>query len=502
MALPIQAQNKPDAATAIMEQTGASIDFARLEERSRQVARLLRTQLTEGERIGLLMENCPAYFELSWAARRAGLRWVPINWHLRPEEVSYVAENSDARILIASPALAELAQATAARTPTLRACYSSAESFGNFLALDDVLATAELPAFGDEREGSFMFYSSGTTGKPKGILRPLPDAPFGTPLPIEHLMHGLYGFDSNAVFYSPGPLYHAAPLGWTMGAQLFGGTSICSERFDAERALATIAQYRVTHAQFVPTHLTRMLKLPLSVRQRYDCSSLQMVVHAAAPCPPEVKRGMIDWWGPILHEFYGSSEGAGFASITSQEWLQHPGSVGKVVAGIPHIIDDDGLELPPGEVGQLCFEGVERFEYHKDPAKTQQYFDQRGWARTGDLAMLDSEGYLYLHGRSSGMIISGGVNIYPQEVENVLALHPLVADIAVVGIPDEDLGEIAQAIVQLHEPAVDEEAVTQVLQAACRDQLALYKCPRAFRYVATLPRLPSGKLLHRYIEQP
>ena len=499
MTISLHACQQPATMAAIIEQTGAALSYARLEERSAQLARLLRASLAEGDRIGVLMENCPAYFEVCWAARRAGLRWVPINWHLKPEEVSYVAENSDARVLIASPALAELARAAAAQTPTLEACYSTGASFTDFRNLDEVLAERAWPDFGEEREGSFMFYSSGTTGKPKGILRPLPDAPFGTPLPIEQIMQAMYGFDSDTVFYSPGPLYHAAPLGWTMGAQLHGGTSICSEKFDAERALATIEMYRVTHAQFVPTHLVRMLKLPQEVRERYDCSSLKMVVHAAAPCPPEVKRSMIEWWGPILHEFYGSSEGAGFAAITSQEWLQHPGSVGRIMAGVPHIVDGKGRELAPGEVGELCFEGVERFEYHKDPGKTEEYFDARGWAHTGDLALLDEQGYLYLQGRSSGMIISGGVNIYPQEVENVLAMHPLVADIAVIGIADEDLGEIAQAVVQLHQAAADLDAVTAELKAACQRQLARYKCPRSFRYIDTLPRLPSGKLLHRYL---
>jgi len=501
MAMHHHAEQTPAKHAIIMEQSGSSLTFGELDNRSRQIARLLRSHLAPGDRFGLLMENCPAYFEISWAARRAGLRWVPINWHLRAEEVSYVAGNSDCKVLIASPKLAAVARQTAASTPAIVACYSSGEGFDQFTPLAQAL-TDDLGDYGAEREGIFMFYSSGTTGHPKGILRPLPDAPFGTPAAVEQIMHSHYGFDHDTVFYAPGPLYHAAPLGWTMGAQMWGGTAISTEKFDAERTLASIEKHRVTHAMFVPTHMTRMLKLPREVREKYDCSSLKMVVHAAAPCPPDVKRGMIDWWGPIIHEFYGSSEGSGFTVISSEEWLSHPGSVGRVLLGIPHILDDEGNELPVGETGELCFENVDPFEYHKDPGKTNNYFDQRGWAHTGDLARLDEEGYLYLAGRSSGMIISGGVNIYPQEVENLLALHPLVADIAVVGVPDDDLGEIAEAVVQLAQPVADLAAVTEQLKAACQEKLALYKTPRSFRYVKELPRLPSGKLLHRYLDKP
>jgi long-chain acyl-CoA synthetase len=499
MSLTKHALLKPNKHALIMESSGRCLTYAELDANSQQIAHLLRRTLSPGDRFGLLHENSPAFFEVSWAARRSALRWVPINWHLRPNEVAYVVKNSDAKILVASASLSDLAIASAQDADSIQACFSTSNAFANFQALSKMPLQQSAPAFSTEQEGIFMFYSSGTTGRPKGILRPLPEQPFGTPLPIENIMHAHYGMNQDTVFYCPGPLYHAAPLGWTMGAQLLGGTVISAERFDAEETLKSIEKYGVTHAKFVPTHMIRMLKLPERIKRKYDYSSLRSVIHAAAPCPPEVKKAMIDWWGPIIHEFYGSSEGAGFSAINSQEWLGHPGSVGRVLVGVPHIVDEHGEVLPPGQVGQLCFEQVEPFEYHKDPEKTRDYYDHRGWAKTGDLARLDEEGYLYLMGRSNGLIISGGVNIYAQEIENVLSLHPLIADLAVVGVPDADLGEKVQAIVQLENPAMNDSEVIEELRRYCQAQLARFKCPAKYVFVEKLPRLPSGKLLNRYI---
>jgi len=484
----------------IMEGSGAATSFADLNERSRSIAALLRSSLEVGDRFSLLLENCPEYFELSWAARRAGLRWVPINWHLHSQEVSYIVENSDSRILVSSPKLADLAGEVAAKIAAIDSCFSTRETFGTFSAISGAIESLEDEQFEQSNEGMFMLYSSGTTGQPKGILRPLKNEPFGSYLPIERLMQHHYGFSETTVFYTPSPLYHAAPLGWAMGAQQLGATVVCTERFDAEETLATIDKYGVTHALFVPTHLARMLKLPEKIRNKYDCSSLKLVVHAAAPCPPAIKRGMIEWWGPIIHEFYGSSEGAGFTTIDAEAWLAHPGSIGRAMSGKPRILDSAGVELPNGEVGELCFEGVERFEYYKSPEKTRAFFDNHGLAHTGDLASIDDEGYIYLAGRSSGTIISGGVNIYPQEIESCIMQHPLVADVAAVGTPDQDLGEVVIAWIQLLTAVTDVDELTRQLKEHCLQNMAKYKCPRSFRYTEKLPRLPNGKLLRRYLD--
>jgi acyl-CoA synthetase (AMP-forming)/AMP-acid ligase II len=346
-----------------------------------------------------------------------------------------------------------------------------------------------------------MFYSSGTTGQPKGILRPLSGERFGARLGIETLMAAYFLFDDQSRFYSPAPLYHAAPMGWSMGCQMLGGTAVVAQRFDAEATLRHIQEHRITHAQFVPTHFVRLLQLPKAVRETYDVSSLRMVVHAAAPCPVEVKEQMIDWFGPIIFEYYGQSEGAGFTAITPQEWLAHKGSVGKPLTGALHIVDDEGRDLPPGEVGHLSFEGQAPFAYHKEPAKTAEFFDARGWSRPGDMGYVDAEGYLYLSDRASHMIISGGVNIYPQESEAVLTLHPAVRDVAVIGVPDKEFGEAVKAVV---EPAPGVEtgpALAEELIALCRSKLAKYKCPASVDFVAELPRLPTGKLLKRELKK-
>jgi acyl-CoA synthetase (AMP-forming)/AMP-acid ligase II len=310
-------------------------------------------------------------------------------------------------------------------------------------------------------------------------------------------MQGRYGFGPDSVYLCPAPLYHAAPLEWSTTAQRLGATVVVMERFDAEETLALVERHRVTHAQFVPTHFIRMLKLPEDRRRRYDLSSLTMVIHAAAPCPIAAKRAMFDWWGPIIHEYYAGSEGNGFCSIGPQEWLVHPGSVGKPTTGKVHVLDEEHREVAPGEAGQIWFASGTRFEYHNDPVKTAAAFDEHGWSSLGDVGYVDTEGYLYLTDRVSHMIISGGVNIYPQEVENLLAMHPAVADVAVIGVPNPDLGEEVKAVVIA---AADTTPTAQLgieLIAFCRDRLAHYKCPVSVDFVNELPRLPTGKLLKR-----
>ena len=495
------ARATPDRPAIVTAETGEVISYAELNDRSMRLARVLRRSLDEGARVALLMENTPAVFIAAWACRRSALRFVPVNWHLTRDEAAYIVTNSDAEALIVSSGMAELAADLAAAAPDLKLLLSAGDAFGPFASMDATIESEPSEPFGHESEGGYMFYSSGTTGQPKGILRPLSGEPFSTPLRIEQMMAGLFGFDAASVFYSPAPLYHAAPMGWSMGAQVLGGTVILPRRFDAEATLAHIDRYRVTHAQFVPTHFVRMLQLPEDVRARYDVSSLRMVVHAAAPCPVDVKRAMLDWFGPIIMEFYGLSEGGGFTMVNSAEWLARPGTVGRPVTGPIHVVDDAGALLPAGEVGHLMFENPDPFEYHKEPAKTADFFDARGWARPGDMGWLDADGYLFLADRSSNMIISGGVNIYPQEAEAVLTLHPAVRDVAVIGVPDTEFGEAVKAVVELRDGVAPDDALAGEILDYCRSHLSKFKCPKSVDFTDALPRLPTGKLLKRELRK-
>lgn len=491
----------PDRPALVETLTGKTLTYRDLDRASLRLASALREQLSEGARVALLLENEPSYFTATWACRRSGLRAVPVNWHLTPGEAAYIVGNSNAEAMIASPSLAALATGITDQSAELRMLISSGGTFGRFEALDSVVASRSGQAEFRQLEGGCMFYSSGTTGRPKGILRPLSNKPFGELQPIEELMEKLFGFTTETIFYSPAPLYHAAPMGWSVGTQSLGGTVIQTKRFDAEQALANIERFRVTHAQFVPTHFVRMLKLPDEVRHRYDLSSLRMVIHAAAPCPIDVKEQMIEWLGPIINEFYGASEGGGVTMVSSAEWLNHKGTVGRSVMGRIHIVDDEGNDVPTGSVGHVAFEDPQPFEYHGEPEKTAEFFDRKGWARLGDMGRLDQDGYLYLSDRASDMIISGGVNIYPQEVEAILTLHPAVTDVAVIGVPHEEMGEEVKAVIK---PAADTEpndALAAELIAYCRERLAGFKCPRSIDFARELPRLPTGKLLKREVRK-
>ena len=371
---------------------------------------------------------------------------------------------------------------------------------GGYDSYEEAIERYPAEPLDDETEGSYMFYSSGTTGRPKGIKPVIVPQPFGAGGgALIMLIQHMYGFTDQTVYLCPAPLYHAAPLGWSTTAQRLGGTVVVMEKFDPNQCLSLIERHHVTHAQFVPTHFVRMLKLSDAERTARDLSSLQMVVHAAAPCPVDVKRRMIDWWGPIINEYYAGSEGNGFCAIGTEQWLAHPGSVGIPMMGTIHILDEDGTELPLGEAGQIWFESDLKFEYHNDPEKTANAFNDRGWSSLGDIGYLDSDGYLYLTDRASHMIISGGVNIYPQEVENELTMHPAVADVAVIGVPNADLGEEVKAVVIAADPTAAGDALGQELIAFCRSRLAHYKCPVSVDFVDELPRLPTGKLLKRQL---
>jgi long-chain acyl-CoA synthetase len=492
-----------DLPAVVMGSSGAIVTYRELDERSKRFAQLLHAAgLRPGGHLAILLENHPRYFEVFWGAMRAGLYVTPINWHLKADEAGYIVSDCGAAAVVTSTALSDVASGL---EPYLGAV-------GTRLVVDGELDGWEryetaVDAFRAEPlehevEGTFMFYSSGTTGRPKGIKPPRTDEPFGSGGgPMIMLIQHLFGFSADTTYLCPAPLYHAAPLGWATSVQRIGGTVVVMESFDPAHALALVEKHRVTHAQFVPTHFVKMLKLPAEERTRYDLSSLTMAVHAAAPCPVDVKQQMLAWWGPIIHEYYAGSEGNGFCHVASEDWLAHPGTVGKPLVGTLHILDDDGQELPVGEAGVIWFESDVRFEYHNDPEKTANAFNDKGWSSLGDIGYLDEDGYLYLTDRASHMIIAGGVNIYPQEVENELTLHPAVTDVAVIGVPNEVLGEEVKAVVVPADPAAAGPALADELILYCRARLAKYKCPVTVDFVDALPRLPTGKLLKRELRQ-
>jgi long-chain acyl-CoA synthetase len=491
--------NGSDRPAAIMATSGLALTYSELDARSKQLAQLFYDRgLRPGDHIAILLENHPRYFEVYWAAQRSGLYSTPINWHLTPAESGYIIEDCGATALVTSAALGPIASQLEPYLSAVTTRLAMDGPVAGFEAYESEVARYPAEPLALETEGMYMFYSSGTTGRPKGIMRALDGAPFGSGGgSLTGLIQQLFGFTADTVYLSPAPLYHAAPLGWTTSVQRLGGTAVIMEKFEPEQVLALIEKHRITHAQFVPTHFVRLLKLPAEVRARYELSSLQMVVHAAAPCPVEVKQQMLAWWGPVIHEFYAGSEGNGFCYVGPEDWLTHPGTVGRSLLGPLHILGDDGVELPTGEAGQIWFESGVAFEYHNDPAKTAGAYNDRGWSGLGDIGYLDAEGYLFLTDRVSHMIISGGVNIYPQEVENLLTMHPAILDVAVIGVPNDDLGEEVKAVVLPADPAAASPALAAEIIAYCRQHLAHYKCPVTVDFVDELPRLPTGKLLKR-----
>ena len=492
------AATAPDRPAVIMG-SGEVLTYGELEDRSCRVANLLRRAgLQTGAHLAVLVENRLEYFEVVWAGLRSGLYVTPINWHLAPGEAGYIVEDCGASALVASAGLGDVVDGLAVASGALTARFAVGGSLPGYTDYEAAVAAQPATPPAEEGEGNWMFYSSGTTGRPKGIKPPSVGGPLGAPTGFVMLVQGLYGAGEDTVYLSPAPLYHAAPSGWTTAVHRLGGTTVVMDHFDPLEVLALIERHRVTHVQFVPTHLVRLLKLPAEERARFDLSSLRVVVHAAAPCPPEVKRAAIEWLGPVVHEYYSGSEGVGFCAIDSEEWLAHPGSVGRSLMGAVHIVGPDGDELPVGEEGQVWFVPPGRFEYHGDPTKTAEAFDAHGWGTLGDIGRVDEEGYLYLTDRVSNMIISGGVNIYPREVEDVLVMHPAVADVAVVGVPHPDFGEAVRAVVQVAD-GVDEDGLAEELMAFCREHVSAFKCPRSVVFLDELPRLPTGKLAKRLL---
>ncbi|KRD07084.1 acyl-CoA synthetase [Mycobacterium sp. Root265] len=485
----------PDKPAVILYPTGTVVTFGEMEARANQLAHYFREHgLVEGDAVAILIENNEHMHTVMWAARRSGLYYVPINTHLTAAEAAYIVDNSAAKAIVGSEALRPVLEGLAEHLPNgLPPVLLTTGDLDGWAKYPDAVADLPTTPIEDEWDGDLLQYSSGTTGRPKGIKRDLPHLP---PSETPGLMAALVSFWMNpeAVYLSPAPLYHTAPSVWSMQAQAGGITTVVLEKFDAEGALDAIGKYGVTHGQFVPVMFTRMLKLPEQVRKSYDVSSLQRVMHAAAPCPVEIKKQMIDWWGPIVDEYYASSEAIGATLISADEWLAHPGSVGKAMTGVVHILDEDGNEVPAGQHGEIFFEGGADFEYLNDTAKTASSRDSHGWKTVGDIGYLDEDGYLYLTDRRHHMIISGGVNIYPQEAENMLVIHPKVMDAAVFGIPDDEMGQTVKGVVQTVDPADATPEFADELLTWLRDQLSHYKCPRSISFEAQLPRTDTGKL--------
>ncbi|GAA4391914.1 acyl-CoA synthetase [Brevibacterium pityocampae] len=504
------AATTPDKPAVIMADTGETLTYAELEDRSLRLANHFRALgLQPGDHVAMIAENRMEIIEAYWAALRSGTFITVVNQHLTPAESSYIIHDCDASVVLVSTGLksahelneecADIPQRIAVGGPL-----PGAEEY------EAVLAAASPERPDHEPRGDDMLYSSGTTGRPKGILPTLKDQSVEDEnVPLIQLFTALYGFGEDTVYLSPAPLYHAAPIRFVMTTHARGGTVIVMPKFDAETALGLIEEHGVTHSQWVPTMFIRMLKLPAEVREKYDVSSMRAAIHAAAPCPIEVKRAMIEWWGPVINEYYAATESNGITVINSEESLRKPGSVGRDgLMGIAHICGPDGEELPPGEVGTIYFEAdpdKDLFVYYKDEAKTAgtRHPVHEHWTTIGDLGHLDEDRFLFMAERKSFLIITGGVNIYPQEVESELALHPDVKDVAVIAEPDEELGEIAVAYIEAEDHVRPGEDLAEQIRIRTwlADHVARYKIPRKFYFIDEMPRTPTGKLVKRKLTE-
>ena len=488
-----------------MGSSGFVQTFAQLDAAANQLSLLLYgAGLRPGDHVAICMENHPRYLEVMWGCHYAGLVYTACSSRLTSAELSYILNDCTARVFITSKYKADQALEVVADTPGVELRLMLDGVVEGFESYEDMLALQPTAPLERRIAGTDMLYSSGTTGRPKGVMREFKPMPLeATPGSVAPLLTMLFGVSDESTYLSPAPLYHAAPLRFCMSAQALGATVIVMEHFDPEQYLALIEQYRATASQVVPTMFVRLMKLPDAVRAQADVSSMQCLIHAAAPCPIPVKRGIIEWFGPIVHEYYAGTEGNGFVYCNSDMWLAHEGTVGTPINCTVHVCDDNGDEVPHYESGTIFFEGGGSFEYHNDAEKTASSRHHQGWSTLGDVGYLDKDNFLYLTDRKAYMIISGGVNIYPQEAENVLVTHPKVVDVAVFGVPNDDFGEEVKAVVHpVHMPANDDEAralATELIQY-CKSQLADVKCPRTIDFRPELPRHPTGKLYKRLLK--
>ncbi|MEC9110347.1 MAG: acyl-CoA synthetase [Pseudomonadota bacterium] len=492
------AQTRPDHPAMIMAGSGETVTFGEMDAYANRFAQLLRARgLERGDHFAVLMENNVHYLQVVWGSQRAGTMMVPISTRLTAPEIAYILKDAGAKFLLTSTHYAEAIAGIRNECPDLPLLIVGGEGDEDYEA---ALAAQPSEPIADQAPGQYMLYSSGTTGRPKGV-KPAPpeddDILAINPLVGLAVMGAGMPADGSMVYLSPAPLYHAAPIGWCTTAQRLGGTVVVMEKFDPEHALETIEKYKVTDSQWVPTHFVRMLKLDPEVRTRYDLSSHQRALHAAAPCPVPIKREMIEWWGPIINEYYAGSEGIGMTLIKAEDWLTHPGSVGKAIHGTLHVCDAEGEELPDGQDGLLFFENDQIPTYHNDPEKTREAMHPKGWMTLGDIGHVDEDGFLFLTDRKSHMIISGGVNIYPQEIENLLVTHDKVMDAAVIGAPCPDFGEKVVAVVQPMDMAEAGDALEAELRDFLAPSLAKIKMPKLFDFRPQLPREANGKLYKR-----
>ena len=499
----IHAKNNPDKPAFIMANSGEVVTYKELDERSNKIANLFRSKnLNSGDHIAIFMENNVRFTEILWAAQRSGLYYTPISSRLTASEVEYIIRDCEAKLIITSNALKHVVIELTNLINDIPDRYIIDGEIDGWNSLEESLISMPSSPINDEIMGQDMLYSSGTTGKPKGIKLPLKNIPIEQSEDLMQVVTGLYGTNQDTVYLSPAPLYHAAPLRFTMGVNYLGGTNIIMENFDAESSLKFIEKYSVSMSQWVPTMFVKMFKLPDDIRNKYDLSSHECAIHAAAPCPINIKKMLIEWWGPIIHEFYAGSEGNGFIACNSEEWLAHEGTVGKPIVGIPHICNDEGEELPIGEEGTIWFEGDSDFKYHKDEEKTKEsrHTIHGNWSTLGDVGKLDEDGYLYLTDRKAFMIITGGVNVYPQETENLLITHPKVSDCAVIGVPNEEFGEEVKAVIEPIEWSERGENLEEELINFCKENLSSIKCPKSIDFEKELPRHPTGKLYKRLLK--
>ncbi len=494
--------------SAVVDERGA-INWTDFNQRTNQLLSALRgLGLSPGDRVAIYAGNCREYFEIMMATIHTGIVWVPVNWHFSPEELAYVIADSEAKALFAEGAFLDQAAAAVTRneTPELAHCFAirAENPPAPFEAYEALLATGSQAEPEDQSMGGPMFYTSGTTGRPKGVKSS--STASGGPIEVLELMgaglSGMLNIPADGTTYICGPVYHSAQWAFSFLPLLIGSRVLSRHRFDPAESLQLIDEHRVTNVHLVPTQFHRFLKLDEQVRAGFNGSSLVVVWHGAAPCPPETKRRMIDWWGPVVSEYYGSTEGSIVSQISAEEWLERPGSVGKAGAMSEITIrDDDGNIVPTGQSGQIYVRNLmgSDFEYHNEPEKTADVHLEAGVFTFGDIGYFDEDGYLYLSDRKIDMIISGGVNIYPAEIEAVLVQHPAVEDAAVFGIPNEEFGEEVKAAVKLTPGHEAGEALSQTLIDYCREHLAGFKAPRSIDYEDEFPRHETGKLYKRLL---